>query len=58
MYGGGGDCDAPIPKAAAAVIHVQNQSQEVGFGEEGLGLLCFDLSSAEETNFWWLEDEQ
>ena len=24
---------------------------------EGLGLLCFDLSSAD-TEFWWLEDEQ
>ena len=42
MYGG--DCDAAIAKAAAAVIHVQSKSQEVGFGDEGLGL-CFDLSS-------------
>ena len=55
MYGG--DCDAAIAKAAAAVIHVRSQSQEVGSGDEGLGLLCFDLSSAE-TDFWWLEDEQ
>ena len=55
MYGG--DCDAAIAKAAAAVTHVQSQSQEVGSGDEGLGLLCFDLSSAE-TDFWWLEDEQ
>ena len=55
MYGG--DCDAAIAKAAAAVIHVQSQSQQVGSGDEGLGLLCFDLSSAE-TDFWWLEDEQ
>ena len=39
------------------VIHVQSQSQEVGSGDEGLGLLCFDLSSAE-TDVWWLEDEQ
>ena len=55
MYGG--DCDAAIAKAAAAVTHVQSQSQEVGSGDEWLGLLCFDLSSAE-TDFWWLEDEQ
>ena len=55
MYGG--DCDAAIAEAAAAVTHVQSQSQEVGSGVEGLGLLCFDLSSAE-TDFWWLEDEQ
>ena len=54
MYGG--DCDAAIAKAAAAVIHVQSQSQEVGSSSEGLGLLSFDLSSAE-TDFWWLEDE-
>ena len=39
------------------MTHVQSQSQEVGSGDEGLGLLCFDLSSAE-TDFWWLEDEQ
>ena len=55
MYGG--DCDAAIAKAAAAVTHVQNLSEEVGSGDEGLGLLCFDLSPAE-TDFWWLEDEQ
>ena len=54
MYGG--DCDAAIAEAAAAVTHVQSQSQEFGSGDEGLGL-CFDLSSAE-TDFWWLEDEQ
>ena len=54
MYGG--DCDAAIAKAAAAVAHVQSQSEVVGVGDEGLGL-CFDLSSAE-TDFWWLEDEQ
>ena len=53
----GGDCDAAIAEAAAAVTHVQSQSQEVGSGDEGLGLLCFDLSSAE-MDFWWLEDEQ
>ena len=52
----GGDCDAAIAKASAAVTHVQNQSQEVGSGDEGLGW-CFDLSSAE-TDFWWLEEEQ
>ena len=55
MYGG--DCDAAIAEAAAAVTHVQRQSQEVGSGDEGLGLLCFYLSSAE-TDFWWLEGEQ
>ena len=56
MYGGG--CDAAIGKASAAVTHVQSQSLEVGFGDKGMGLLCFDLSSAE-TDFWWLEgDEQ
>ena len=49
MYGG--DCDAAIAKAAAAVTRVKSQSQEVGSGDEGLGLLCFDLSSAE-TDFW------
>ena len=53
----GGDCDAAIAEAFAAVTHVQSQSQVVGSGDEGLGLLCFDLSSAE-TDFWWLEDEQ
>ena len=37
MYGG--DCDAAIAKAAAAVTHVQSQSQEVGSGDEGLGFL-------------------
>ena len=55
MYGG--DCDAAIAKAAAAMTPVQRQSQEIVSGDEGLGLLCFDLSSAE-TDFWWLEDEQ
>ena len=34
----GGDCDAAIAKAAADVTHVQSQSQEVGSGDEGLGL--------------------
>ena len=46
-----GDHDAATAKAAAAVTHVQNLSQEVGSGDEGLGLFGFDLSSAE-TNFW------
>ena len=54
MYGG--DCDAAIAEPAAAVTHVQSQSQEVGSGDEGLGLLCFELSA--ETDFWWLEGEQ
>ena len=53
MYGG--DCEAAIAKAAAAVTLVQ--IEEVGSSDEGLGFLCFDLSSAE-TDFWWLEDEQ
>ena len=39
MYGG--DCDAVIAKAAAAVTHEQNQSKEVGSGD-GLGLFDFD----------------
>ena len=55
MYGG--ECDAAIAKAAASVTRVQSPSQEVGSGDKGLGLLCFDLSSAE-TDFWWPEDEQ
>ena len=56
MYGG--DCDAAITKASAAVTHVQSPSLVVGSGVRGLGLLCFDLSSAE-TDFWWLRgDEQ
>ena len=45
MYSGG--CDAAIAKASAAVTHVQSPSQEVGSGDKGLGLLCFDLSSTE-----------
>ena len=52
-----GDYDAAIAEAAAAVTHVQSQSQDFGSGDEGLGLLCFDLPSAE-TDFWWLENEQ
>ena len=52
-----GDYDAAIAKAAAAVTHVQSLRQGVGFGDEGLGLFGFDLSSAE-TDFWWLGEEQ
>ena len=52
-----GDCDAAIAKAAAVVTHVQSLSQEVGSGDEGLGLFGFDLSSAE-TGFWWVGEEQ
>ena len=52
-----GDCDDAIAVAAAAVTHVQSLSQEVGSRVEGLGLLGFDLSSAE-TDFWLLEEEQ
>ena len=55
MYGG--DCDAAIAKAAAAVTHVQSQNLEVASGDEGLGLFGFNVPSAE-TDFWWLEDEQ
>ena len=55
MYGG--DCDAATAKAAATVTHVHSQSRDAGSGDEDLGFLCFDLSSAE-TDFWWLEDEQ
>ena len=51
MYGG--DCDAAIAKAAAAVTHVQSQSHEVGSGDKGLSLLCFDLSSADGTFGVW-----
>ena len=50
------DCDAAMAKAAAAVTHVQILSQEVGSGDEGLGLFGLDLSSAE-TGFWWLGEE-
>ena len=39
------------------MTHVQSQSQEVGSGDEGLGLFGFDLPSAE-TDIQWLEDEQ
>ena len=52
-----GDYDAAIAKAAAAATHVQSLSQEVGSGDEGLGLFGFDLSSVE-TDFWWLGEEQ
>ena len=38
------DCDAEIAKAAAVVTHVQSLSQEVGSGDEGLGLFGFHLS--------------
>ena len=48
-----GDCDAAIAEAAAAVTHVQSQSQKVGSGDEGLGSLRFDLSSAERTFGGW-----
>ena len=39
MYGG--DCDAAIAKAAAAVTHVQSQNQEVGSGDGRAGLVVF-----------------
>ena len=47
-----GDCDA-----VAAVVTHESLSQEVGCGDEGLGLFGFNLSSAE-TGFWWLGEEQ
>ena len=49
MYGG--DCNEAIAKAAAAVTHVQSQSQEVGSGGEGLSLLWFDFSSQQKRAF-------
>ena len=39
MYGG--DCDAAIAQAAAAVTRVQSQRQEVGSGDGRAGLLVF-----------------
>ena len=39
------------------MTHVQSLSQEVGSGDEGLGLFGFHLSSAE-TGFWWLGEKQ
>ena len=39
MYGG--DCDAAIAKAAAAVTHVQSQNQEVGSGDGRAVLVVF-----------------
>ena len=41
MYGG--DCDAAIAKPAAAVTHVQSQSEDVASGDEGLGLFGFSF---------------
>ena len=52
----GGDCNAAIAKATAAVTHVENQSQGVHSRDEGLGLFDFYLSSAE-TDFWRLEND-
>ena len=49
-----GDCKAAIAKVAVTVTHVQSTSQEVGSGDEGLGLFGFDLSSAK-ADFWWLK---
>ena len=39
MYGD--DCDGAIAKAAAAVTHVQSQSQKVGSGDGRAGLVVF-----------------
>ena len=39
----GCDCDAPIPKDAAAVTHVQCQSQEVGSRHRRPRLLVFSF---------------
>ena len=41
MYGC--ECHAAIAKPPAAVTRVQSPSQEVGSGDNGLGLLCFDF---------------
>ena len=51
-------CDAAITAAAAAVTYVQILGQEVGSGDEGLGLFGFDLSSSAETDIWCLEEKQ
>ena len=51
MYGG--DCDVAIAEAPAAVTIVHIQSQEVGSGDEGLGLLCFDLYQQKRTFGGW-----
>ena len=51
MYGG--DCDAAIAKAATVVTHVQSQSQEVGSGDEGLGLLCLICHQQKRTFGGW-----
>ena len=39
MYGG--DCDAAIAKATAAVTHVQSQNQEVGSYDGRAGFVVF-----------------
>ena len=39
MYGG--DCDAAIAKAAAALTHVRSQSKEVGSGDGRARLVVF-----------------
>ena len=41
MYGG--DCDAAIAKAAAAVTHVQSQSQEVGSDDGRAEVVVFSF---------------
>ena len=43
----GGDCHAAIPKAAAAVTHVQSPSQ-VGSGDEGPGLYGHTYSKSKD----------
>ena len=48
-----GDYDAAIAEAAAAVTHVQSKSQEVGSGDEGLGLLCFICHQQKRTFGGW-----
>ena len=40
------------------MTHIQSLSQEIGSEDKGLGLFGFDLPSAEETDFLWLEEKQ
>ena len=49
----GGDYDAAIAAAAAAVTYVQRLGQEVGSGDEGLGLFSFDFHQQERTFGDW-----
>ena len=46
-----GDCDAAIAEAAAAVTHVQSESQEVGSGDEGLWTCCVLICHKQKRTF-------